>query len=812
VFQALGNLISRTWPLWLIAWVALFVAAWWTAPRFSDIAVDEEYAFLPPDMPSRQAEEVFQKAFPDNLEDSNIVLVISRDQPLQPADRQFIDKELRTGILKIAQDEGGLASEPGSAEPINPFSEAPPPPQKKSIIARLHTPDTPGVGALLLSRDRQAALLVAELTTEFMTRTNWPTLQRIEGLVRDLQQQGRVPPGLDIQLTGSAVVGRDRAVAQLQSVQATGIWTVVLIVALLVIIYRAPFLALIPLLTVYLAVQFALHVLAILAEHHYLTVFEGLEIYITVVAYGAGVDYCLFLMARYKEELDACVNRRQALANALGHVGPALTASAATVMCGIGMMMSARFGKFREAGFAMPLSILVVLCGTLTFSAPLLLLAGRWAFWPRRDWRGCGAGEQEPPAPDRIHRWWQHGANVLLRYPGSFWLTAFLTMLPFAALALATIGRLNYDWVKNLPDSAPSVAGTRVLQAHFPPGLMGPTSVLLVNHQAHFDSDDGRAQVAELTAALMERRQQLGISDLRTLTEPLGITGAGERSLRKLNVSDHALEEGLRQQALQHFASELGGRGYIGTRLEVIFDHNPFSAGGIAALQQLEATLPELLPAGLRQGTQIYYTGATASTWDLKKVTSDDELRIASLVLASVFVILLLVLRKLLVSVYLILSVLFSYFTALGITIAVFWAISPQTFSGLDWKVSLFLFTILIAIGEDYNILLMARVREEQQRHGMVHGVSEALTRTGPIISSCGVIMADTFASLMAGSLREMIQLGFALTIGVLLDTFVVRPILVPAFLVLLHERRLDLRPWWRRGRVHLRRSRQPQI
>jgi RND superfamily putative drug exporter len=121
------------------------------------------------------------------------------------------------------------------------------------------------------------------------------------------------------------------------------------------------------------------------------------------------------------------------------------------------------------------------------------------------------------------------------------------------------------------------------------------------------------------------------------------------------------------------------------------------------------------------------------------------------------------------------------------VTFVVFWAMDPAGFAGLDWKVPMFLFTILIAVGEDYNIFLMTRIDEEQREHGVMAGIPIALQKTGSIISSCGIIMAGTFSSLLAGTLVGMHQLGFALAFGVLLDTFVVRPILVPAYLILLH-------------------------
>jgi putative drug exporter of the RND superfamily len=231
----------------------------------------------------------------------------------------------------------------------------------------------------------------------------------------------------------------------------------------------------------------------------------------------------------------------------------------------------------------------------------------------------------------------------------------------------------------------------------------------------------------------------------------------------------------------------MGGRGKTATRLEVILDGSPFSRQSIDAVSGLERAIRAVLSQNPE--AQIYLVGTTASIRDLSAVMRSDRRRIELLVVASVFVILVVLLRQFVVPVYLLLSVLLSYFSTMGVTFAVFYLADPAGFSGIDWRVAIFLFTILIAVGEDYNIFLMTRIHEEQRRFGPIRGITEALDRTGPIISSCGIIMAGTFASLvLAGALTEMKQLGFALSFGVLLDTFVVRPILVPSFLILLHR------------------------
>jgi RND superfamily putative drug exporter len=781
MFQRLGTAVSRWWSAVLAGWIGLVLAAALAAPPWRDVAQDQEFTLLPRDAPSRRGEKVFQKAFPDERLGSNVVLIVCSAEGQTAEARRFVDDVVEPGLRHVAEEFGGLAHAAApSDEPL--FADEPagatasPPAGPAPVIDRIRTPAAPGSGALLVSADGKALLIVVELTTEFLAKQNWPVVARVEDFVQGLHP----PAGITLSLTGGAVIGRDRTRAERDGARATELLTVVLVVVLLIGIYRAPLLALIPLATVYLAVQLALGVLAVLAGAGYLSLFEGVQIYITILAYGAGVDYSLFLTARYKEELDAGRQPAAAVAGAIGGVGAALVASGATVMCGIAMMMFAQFGKFRQAGYAIPLSLLLVLSATLTFSPALLRLAGRWAFWPHKRARRTTDAE----GPGEIARWWEALGHALVRRPATIWLAAFAAMAPFAVAAVFLYGHLTYDLIGGLPADAPGVQGTRVLREHFPAGIMGPVTVLLVNPHVDFDSDEGRRLVAELTDRLAARKQDLGLDDIRSQAAPLGITGAEHRAYALSDLPAEVLREGIQRAGRERYVTDLGERGKVGTRLELILEDNPFSLASLDDLEKTDRVLREILPGALSQGTQVYVTGAPASVRDLRQVTGQDRTRIEILVLVSVFLVLVLLLRRLWLSVYLILSVLFSYYATLGVAFAVFWLFDPHGFTGIDWRVAVFLFTILIAVGEDYNIFLMARVDEEQRRRGPVDGILHALERTGPIISSCGVIMAGTFASLLAGALTEMKQLGFALAFGVLLDTFVVRPILVPAMLL----------------------------
>ncbi len=804
MFQRLGQFVSRFWWLLLAGWIGLLVVLKLTAPPLSAVVQDGEFAFLPSDAPSRVGERLFREAWGHPVA-STVVVVVRREsgpEGLTDADKQFVDEILRPRLeeaVEKAMAATGMLETLASAE-----GEEKLPPEP-----RVRTFSDKSIGRLLISEDNRATLVVIELPTDFMDARNSQIIRCVEELTGPdglLHRERLVPPGLQLDISGSATVGWDMIRAAKESADATELWTILLVIILLVIIYRSPLLALIPLMTVYVAVKTALALLACLAALGVVELFRGIEIYTTVLAYGAGVDYCLFLTARYKEELDEGAEVPEAVANALGKVGAALTASAGTVICGIGMMSFAEFGKFRQAGQAISTGLFVVLLAALLFAPSVLRLVGRWAFWPyvaserltgTAGWISATSPLARLFSRDWTQTLWDRTGALVRRKPGTIFLVTVGLMLPFAVVAVLLFRYLTYGLLSELPRDFASVRGAQAVQQHFPAGITGVITVLLKDDNQDFSSSEGRQLVKWLTDELARRADELRLADVRSLAYPLGLKFQDEPSTGQEtggSLAARMIAERIRRQRIRQYyvATKEPLKSHV-TRIDVVLQDDPFTRNSIAQFERLMETVRQLCQTRSLSNLEVYAIGPPADIRDLKVVTDSDEVRIDTLVLLVVFLILVVLLRRVGVSLYLILTVFYSYLATLGVTFVVFWALDPGNFAGLDWKVPMFLFTILIAVGEDYNIFLMARIHEEQVEHGPVEGIVEALRKTGAIISSCGIIMAGTFSSLIAGSLRGMDQLGFALAFGVLLDTFVVRPILVPAFLVLLYSGRLGL-------------------
>lgn len=821
MFAKHGDFLIRVWPAVLVVSMAFVIGASLMAPPLETVVETQEFAFLPSDSPSHLAERLFIEAFPKKLVPSRIVIVVRRpDQPegLQERDLEWIDDgneegdpdrefELKERLMMIAEAQGGLAQSPEDKNPEESGHASQD--SSRSSISAIRTYRDRTLGKLLRSKDQQATLVLVEMTTDFLDSQNEKTVRAIEELFADPAFRQHIPPGLELSLSGEATVGRDMQAAAKNSAKATEQLTVILVVILLIGIYRAPLLALIPLITVAVSVKLTMSLLILMAERGWVTLFTGVESYVTVLLYGAGVDYCLFLIARYKEELDEGASFDEGVTNALAKVGAAIAASAGTVICGIGMMMFAQFGKFREAGFAISFGLVIVLVASLTFTPALLRMFGSWAFYPQmRTERVNISGGWLPTVTlaSRLGnvRWlqniWEWVGRILLVHPLAIWLGSIALMLPFAIVAVMFYTHLSYGLLSDLPSNSSSRAGTRAVQDHFPAGATGPITILMKNEKIDFsqegeaDAPGGIKLIQKLTEDLIARSQELQLADIRSVSHPYGGSDRMEDIINGLSALRRKRTKDL---IIEHYVSKQEKVADHVTRMELTATMDPFSRDSIQHLNDIQREIRLMLDKTAAKGTEILVLGSTASIRDLKTVTDGDQIRIDILVVSSVFLILVVLLRRPSICLYLIISVLFSYLAALGATYVAYWAFDPANFAGLDWKVPMFLFTILIAVGEDYNIFLMTRIEEEQRVHGPVQGVIHALQKTGRIISSCGIIMAGTFCSLAAGSLRGMCQLGFALAFGVLLDTFVVRPILVPAYLVLLHSGRFGrLGPW----------------
>jgi len=232
----------------------------------------------------------------------------------------------------------------------------------------------------------------------------------------------------------------------------------------------------------------------------------------------------------------------------------------------------------------------------------------------------------------------------LLRRPATIWTVTAAIMVPFAIAAGFLYNHLSYDMIGDLPADSTSTAGTRVLQEKFPAGIVGPVTVLVIDPRVDFGSDKGRELVAALTDRLNDHKQELGLADVRSLTKPLGITAQAGNDFSGIDVPKEEREQAALQAAREHYLTDMGGRAKVGTRLELVLEHSPFSRESVNSLARLEQAVRDELPAAVRNDAEVYLVGTTPSVRDLAATMQADRRRIELLVLASVFVILVILL------------------------------------------------------------------------------------------------------------------------------------------------------------------------
>ncbi|GIK66144.1 MAG: putative membrane protein [Chloroflexota bacterium] len=702
MFKLLGRWATRyRYPI-IIGWIVLAAVLTATAPSLEEVATTDDRDFLPREAEFFKAEDLYKELYPDTFTPSSGMILVDA-----------------SGVGGVHAPEAWAYLEQVTAWLMS--EDAP------DNIGNVTSPTlAPEMEAATVSPDGQVGFVAFGLTTGNNDPRTDSTVEKVDDWVGDHRVSG-----LKIYHTGDGAINYQTEKSAFETIDRTLYITIVLVIVFLLLIYRSPVSPFIPLFAVTMALMVTTGLLGFLGDAGILTILTEGNALLIVVMYGAGTDYCLFLISRFREEMAADDNIERATRDTVHLVGETITSSASTIFVGFMAMAFAEMGFFKNSGPMLALAIVVGLLAGLTLTPALLSVLGQKAFWPgKAKHRGGG-------------RWYEFTSRQASSRPLLTIAAIVVLMLPFSIYGLTR--DVTYEFMEDYPDDIEAIQGYHVLEENFGKGLLYPLTVV----------------VADRPAETVE-------ADMMALTETISNLGGIEVV-----------------QPLGSAVSEEDG-GYF--RLNVLLSNEVGTDGSVQSVEDIEDALKPYQDAG-RAGV----TGNAVVITEMKEVMDRDLLRAFGFVLVGIFVVLLLMLRSAIAPIYLICTVLLSYTFTLGITNIVFDVFfdTPR----LLFMVEFFMFVFLVALGIDYSIFLFGRIKEEVSHSGLEEGVHVAVSSTGAIITSAGLILAGTFAGLMAGELAFLGQIGFAVAFGVLVDTFVVRTILDPAL-----ARLFGKWTWWPGG------------
>ena len=660
-------------------WVLIALAIGPLSGKFEDAQKNDPVDYLPGSAESVKALQELEN-FPSG-DDADAITVFHRDGGLTAADR-----------AAIARTRASINAE-----------------RRKDVAV---------TGPAVYSRDGGTALLTTPIKVEDGSNEAADLLvDTTDDIKADLSA---LPDGLDAKVTGPAGFSAD-AIDVFGDIDGTLLYaTAALVLILLIVIYRSPIFWLIPFFSVLLAEVSSRGFGYLLAEAGVTVTGQSGGI-LPVLVFGAGTDYALLMVSRYREELRRHEDKHDAIRVALRRTSPVILASGATVMAALLTLSLAEVNGTAGLGPIGAMGVALAMISMLTMLPALLAVFGRRAFWPFVPQVG-------DEGPDETHGFWRRVAEWVGRGPRRVWIGTTAVLLVMALGLLQLNGDLTTG--NMFRDDVDSEQGQELIEEGFPAGANGPTNVVVTDASK--------------------------LDDVRTaLAEAPGV-------------------------------AEVGGdeRGPAGTKLEATLDADPFSTAGFDLIPGIREAVHAVAGDGVLVG------GPSAEEFDLRESAARDNRVIVPIALFVVFLILAALLRAIVAPLVLIGTVILSFAAALGI--GTFFFENVFNFPGIDPTLPLFAFIFLVALGIDYNIFLMARVREETLTHGTRAGTIRGLAVTGAVITSAGLVLAGTFAVLGVLPLVFLTEIGFTVAVGVLIDTLLVRSLLVPALVLEIGDR-----VWW---------------
>jgi len=624
------------------------------------------------------------------------------------------------------------------------------------------------------SRDHQAVQL--EVLAGLDLATPGPAQRLVAGL-RQTVAASALPRDLHAHLAGPAAAQADASQASQKAVNLGQDLSIVFIVVLLLVVFRSLLAPLLTLAPAVLVTQLAGPVIGEAAKAG-LQVSSLTQVLLLVLTLGAGTDYGLFLVFRVREELRAGRTPHDAVTRALARVGESVTFSAATVIAALLTLLLATFGLYSSLGAPLAIAITLMLLAALTLLPALLAIAGRAAFWPSRTARGTGR-----PG------WWGRTAGRVVAHPAA---TLAFGLVAFGALATAALGYspAGLGSTPAAPAGSDSAAGNALLAAHFPAAASNPTTVVLRFRDPAWNDPAPVAAAEQRLAALPQFASLTGPFDINGITLTPGRLTALHATLGSPAALPALPRGGVPAAAWTAYRAESQFISADGRTVRFNAALIAGDPGSNAALHQVPAIRAAVAAVARAAGASAYgVAGVAPAGYDVGQASDADLLHIIPVAIIVIGLLLALVMRSLIAPLYLIASVAISYLAAFGLSVLIFQHATGA--GGLYFFIPFLMFVFLLALGEDYNILVMTRIREEAAGRPLRQAVKAALERTGSTVTSAGLILAGTFGvfALVIGKLPGggvYTSVLASLAIGILIDAFLVRTLLVPSTVALL--------------------------
>jgi len=734
-FDGLGRFTVRFRWIVVAVWLVGTFASVHFLPSLASQVNNDNSAFLPPSAPSTRAGDLAEPLIGKSTLVPVIIVGLRNDGAITPGDTR--------ALARLA-------------------------------VAARKVPRVAAVEYVGISRDGHAVQLLAEANIAGFSPG--PSKSVVDGLTAAFKVV-RAPAGLNFHLAGTVATNVANQQQSQQAGKRTQLLTIVFIIALLLFVFRSVLAPIVTLMPAVIALQLSGSLIGEIGSHG-LKISQITELLLIVLILGAGTDYGLFLVFRVREGLRSGLTPHDAVAHAVSRVGESISASAGTVILALLTLLFASFGIYHDLGVPLAIGIAVMLVAGVTLLPALMAILGRVVFWPARI---------VPGEPNEA--WWGKVAQRVIARPVR---TLAIGLVVFGVLALGAMFYTPAGFGGDLtaPSGSDAAAGNAALAKYFPEASSNPTNLIL-----RLSAPVWRNPGAVVTAG-----KQLQATDLFTgLSGPLDPAGVPIQPATYVQLhrtlGDPKLLAPLpkpgspaaRVSTLLYDSYRATAR-FVSPDGQTIQFEAGLTAGGAGSTPALNA-VPHIREALTAVQDRI---GATASgvageapaLYDVSSISDNDLIRIVPIAILAIGILLALVLRSLVAPVYLIASVLLSYLAALGLASILF--IKLGSSGGLTFLLPFLMFIFLLALGEDYNILVMTRIREEAHQFRLREAVVRAVGASGPTITSAGLVLAGTFLvlAITAGSESggsQIRDIGLGLALGILMDTFLVRSLLVPS-------------------------------